>query len=203
MAATVKEVVETIRFHFPLSEKELPQTILLKYINNANKFVVTQLNALPKYETDQALTSGALSLTDTYSDFYRLRYPVYSGKKLVKMVYDNIRQIPTVYDDELRYYYIRENDGDVSINVVNGDDENIDVYYYAYPATQTITGSIGVDDEHTDVVVDKVCMNLAKSKAPNLFKQYAASYRQNFLDAKKHYIKKNDSNRGYVVPMHY
>lgn len=198
------EIQDTVRFHFQLDEEQLPTKLLQKYINNEHNRVVTMLRAYQKNTGDVSLTSGAYSLSGI-SDFYLFRWVEYDGAKLVRFPYENSRKAFTSDDiDYLKFYYIKDNAGTKTLNVIAGDDETVDIYYWAYPAAlSTYSSTINLADEHSDVLVDRVCMQLAKSKAPQLYRQYAASYRDNFMDAKKYYIKKNTTNRGYVVPVDY
>jgi len=207
MSMTRGEVRDQIRsIHFPsLSEIELPTKLLNKMIENSLKKIVTQCHTNGKIDTTPTLTSGVLAL-DSIADFFQLRYLEYDGAKLRRIPYENWNKMPTASSvDGLKYYYEQFNGSDLDITVINGDDETITVAYWAYPTAiaSDATAITEIEEQFTDTLVDKVCWDLAKSRAPRIARQYLMSYRENILELRKYYIKKFQSNRGYVVPMDY
>ena len=198
---TQQELREEIKMlHWPdTPEKELPTPLLNKLIWKAYVRAVT-LGHVYGLNTDVSLSSGSYDMANI-ADFYEPRWFEYSTTgKLKKIGYEHIQTVPTAINDSLYYYYQKGK----TLYVVNGDDETITVYYWAYPPALTNdTTSFVLDDQFSGVITARVNWQIAQGKDPKRVPGYIASYNQEFADMKQYYIKKYTTGRGYVMPMDY
>jgi hypothetical protein len=179
--------------------EKLPIALINSQILKAYKRAVTMGMTYPQMETI-TLVSGTYDLANI-TDFYEPRWYEYSGDKLRKMQYEHISSVPTVTNDTPRYYYQK----DKNFYVVNGDVEDIDVYYWAYPPaitsdTATLTA---LSDEFSGVITSRVSWIISQGMNPKAVSGYIASYNEEFKVMKQFYIKKHQTGRGYVMPMDY
>jgi hypothetical protein len=201
---TKQELREEIKMlHFPdIPPERLPDALLNSQIIKAYKRAVTMGHTYPQ-NTDVTLVDGTYDLANI-ADYYEPRYFAKDDSaetKYRKMEIENLSSIPVVGGGSTNFYYLKEK----NLYIINGDDEDVSVVYWAYPAaiTADTTTFTALADEFSGVIVSRVCWILAQGLNPKMVSGYIASYNEEFKTMKAFYIKKFRAGRGYTMPMDY